>query len=189
MPHLGDAAHARADLQSKRESVHAREARWLRRTAHGGAADYSSTHHQEPAARGLKDGDAERLRERAVQEDSPAHEHVPHLLCRCSQGAPRAAAANGRLATGSMQRSVRRRNLNGDHRCTSACTPCACTRARVCATGAPPSHGRLRGAQRGGEACDARASPPEPARPTGGTTAVGEAADPKRSEGAGQCAL
>ena len=31
-----------------------------------------------------------------------------------------------------MQRSVRRRNLNGDHRCTSACTPCACTRARVC---------------------------------------------------------
>ena len=43
MPHLGDAAHARADLQSKRGSVHAREARWLRRTARGGAADYSRT--------------------------------------------------------------------------------------------------------------------------------------------------
>ena len=43
MPHLGDAAHARADLQSKRESVHAREARWLRRTERRGAADYSLT--------------------------------------------------------------------------------------------------------------------------------------------------
>ena len=43
MPHLGDAAHARADLQSKRGSVHAREARWLRRTERRGAADYSLT--------------------------------------------------------------------------------------------------------------------------------------------------
>ena len=85
--------------------------------------------------------------------------------CCAAAVCPACSRRNGRLATGSMQRSVRRRNLNGDHRCTSACTPCACTRARVCATGAPPSHGRLRGAQRGGEACDARASPPEPARP------------------------
>ena len=149
MPHLGDAAHARADLQSKRESVHAREARWLRRTARGGAADYSSTHHQEPAARGLKDGDAERLRERAVQEDSPAHEHVPHLLCRCSQGAPRAAAANGRPRNGqhALQRAPtepeRRPSVHvGVHAVCVHARACVCDRRASVAWTAPRSSTR-----------------------------------------------
>ena len=103
MPHLGNAAHARADLQSERESVHAR-LDWLRADGRNAAAPLT-THHQEPAACGLKDSDAERLRQGAVQEDPPAHEHVPHLLSRPTY--PACLPRGGRLATDNAQRALR----------------------------------------------------------------------------------